>query len=63
MFLLCEGNFKLSNPVEEVKIKEASFTHGLFAHGALVGVTGRLVVVGVGDESCTHPEQGEGFYF
>ena len=35
------------------------FTHSLFAHGALVGVSRRLVVVGVGDEACTHSENSE----
>ena len=35
------------------------FTHSLFAHGALVGVSRRLVVVGVRDEACTHSENSE----
>ena len=31
----------------------------LLAHGALVGVAGALVVVGVGDEAGTHAQQSE----
>lgn len=39
---------------------QLSLTHGLLAHSALVCVPGRLVVVGVGNEASTHPEQREG---
>lgn len=37
-----------------------SLTHGLLSHSALVCVPGRLVVVGVGNETSTHTEQREG---
>lgn len=35
-------------------------THCLLAHSALVCVPGGLVVVGVRDETSTHPQQSEG---
>ena len=37
----------------------SQLTHGLLAHSALVGVSGRLVVVRVGDQTSTHPQDGE----
>ena len=34
-------------------------THGLLAHGTLVGIPRRLVVVRVGDQTSTHTKNGE----
>ena len=34
-------------------------THGLLAHGTLVGVPGGLVVVGVGNQASTYAQDGE----
>lgn len=42
------------------RYRSCGLTHGLLAHGALVCVPGRLVVVGVGNEASAHPEQREG---
>lgn len=41
-------------------LPQLSLTHRLLAHSTLVCVPGWLVVVGVGNEASTHPEQREG---
>ena len=53
--------FTFQWPARSLKLPaQLSLTHCLFAHSALVRVPGWLVVVGVGNEAGTHPEQREG---
>ena len=49
--------------VHSAQLVAANRTDCLFSHSALVSVTGRLVVVGVGDEAGDDAEDGERVYF
>ena len=48
--------------VDAVPLVVGDGANGLLAHGALVGVARRLVVIGEGHESCAHPKNGERLY-
>lgn len=45
--------------VDAFALIEAYRAHGLFAHRALVGIAGRLIVVGEGHEGRAHAQKGE----
>lgn len=51
----CEGKYKEGGGGQ----RKAGAGWYLLAHSTLVGVPGRLVVVGVGDEACHHPQHCE----
>ena len=50
---------EIDDGVDAVLLVVGDRSHGLFSHGALVGVAGRLVVVRVGNEPSTDPEDRE----
>ena len=58
-----EGDLRVAQEVEEgvdaVPLVVGDGAHGLLAHGALVGVAGRLVVVREWNEPGAHPQDGE----
>ena len=47
--------------VDSVELVVGDGSDGLLSHGALIGVSGRLVVVRVGNETGDGSEDGEGF--
>ena len=48
--------------IHDVELVVGDVAHGLLAHGALVGVARRLVVVRVGDEARHHAQHRERLY-